>query len=113
MNWEFNIEHVEIWLKTEKIKMKPMRPQHLPVKSTFDQRWFGGRCPICTDRGFWGEKAGRLYNIGEIFENEWHLRRVGIPCGHSQNIDPMLTSLPTGQKSKKEGQKWLLTEKKI
>ena len=103
MNWEFNIEHVKIWLKTEKIKMKPIKPQHLPVKSGFDQRWFGGRCPICTDSGFSGEKAGRLYNIGEILEDEWHLRRVGIPCGHSQNINPMGTFLPTGQSSKKGG----------
>jgi hypothetical protein len=81
--WEFNLESVEIWLKTEKIKIKRIRSQHRPSKPIVDQRWFRGRCPICIDRGFSGEKAGRVYTLGEVSEGAWHLRRTGIPCGHS------------------------------
>jgi len=85
--WEFEIERVKIWLRSEKIAIKRINPRAFPKKPVFDQRWFGGRCPICADRGFPGEKAGRLYNFGEIFEEKWHLRRVGIPCGHSQDVN--------------------------
>ena len=81
--WEFDIERVKIWLKTEKIKIKRIKRNHSPRKSPWDQRWLGGRCPICADRGFPGEKAGRLYTLGEVLEGEWQLRRTGIPCGHS------------------------------
>src|SRR3972149_6771050 len=81
--WEFNIEEVKIWLKIEKIRIRRIKPNHLSTRSPLDQRWFGGRCPICTDRGFPGEKEGRLYPLGEVLEGEWHLRRTGYPCGHS------------------------------
>jgi len=88
--WEFDLERVKIWLKTEKIKIRRITPHYLPTRPLLDQRWFGKRCPICADRGFPGEKAGRLYIFGEIFEGQWHLRRTGIPCGHSQNLNYFL-----------------------
>jgi hypothetical protein len=82
--WEFDLEKVKIWLESKKIKIKRIRPQHSSTKPTFDQRWFKARCPICMDRGFLGEKAGKVYTLGEVLEGgEWHLRRSGIPCGHS------------------------------
>ena len=81
--WEFDLERVENWLETEKIKIKRIRSQHRPSKPIVDQRWFRGRYPICIDRGFSGEKAGRVYTLGEVSEGAWHLRRTGIPCGHS------------------------------
>ncbi len=84
--WKFNIEQVEIWLKAAKIRIKRNKANHSPRRSTLDKRWFGGRCPICIDRGFLGEKAGRLYTLGEVLEGEWHLRRTGIPCGHSMYV---------------------------
>jgi hypothetical protein len=86
--WEFDLGKVKIWLKTEKIKIKWIKPHHLPTRPLFDQRWFGGRCPICIDRGIPEEKAGRVYTLGEVLESgEWHLRRTGIPCGHSALLD--------------------------
>jgi hypothetical protein len=85
--WDFDIEEVKSWLKIEKIRMKRMGPHPLPTRPLFDQRWFGERCPICADRGFPGEKGGRLYIFGEVFEGQWHLRRTGVPCGHSQNLN--------------------------
>ena len=84
--WEFNLEEVRSWLKAEKIKIKTIGPHPLPSRPFFDQRWFGKRCPICMERGFPGERAGRLYTFGEVFEGAWHLRRTGIPCGHSANL---------------------------
>lgn len=84
--WEFEIEAVKSWLRRQKITLKKMNHRKFPSKPAFDQRWFGGRCPICADRGFPGEKAGRLYNFGEILEEKWCLRRVGIPCGHSLEV---------------------------
>ena len=85
--WEFTLERVEIWLETEEIKIKRIRPQHPPERPMFDQRWLRGRCPICIDRGFPGERAGRVYTLGEVSEGEWHLRRTGIPCGHSAYLN--------------------------
>ncbi len=82
--WEFDLEKVKIWLEGKKITIKRIRPQQSPTKPTFDRRWFKGRCPICFDRGVPGEKAGKVYTLGEVLEDgEWHLRRTGIPCGHS------------------------------
>ena len=81
--WEFNIERVKTWLKMERIRIRRIKANLWSARSPLDQRWFGGRCPICADRGFPGEKAGRLYTLGEVLEGEWHLRRSGIPCGHS------------------------------
>jgi len=84
--WEFELGKVKMWLKTEKIKIKKIKPQphHVPTRFLLDQRWFGKRCPICMDRGIAGEKAGKVYTLGEVLEDgEWHLRRTGIPCGHS------------------------------
>jgi hypothetical protein len=96
MGWEFDLERVEIWLETEKIKIRRMRPHHLSTRPIFDQRWFRERCPVCIDRGFPEEKAGRVYTLGEISEGEWHLRRTGIPCGHSAylNYTELLGSSP-------------------
>ena len=84
--WDFNIEQVKIWLKSENIKIRQIKTTHFHTGPLLDQRWFGGRCPICIDRGFPGEKAGRLYTLGEMLEGEWHLRRTGIPCGHSAHV---------------------------
>jgi hypothetical protein len=85
--WIFDLEKMKIWLETGKIKINRIRPQPSPQGPVFDQRWFGGRCPICIDRGFPGEKAGRVYTMGEVLEGEWHLRRTGIPCGHSTYLN--------------------------
>ena len=85
--WDFDLVKVKIWLKTEGIKIKRIWPHHLPIRPIFDQRWFGERCPMCIDRGFPGGKAGRLYTLGEVSEKEWHLRRTGIPCGHSSYLN--------------------------
>jgi hypothetical protein len=85
--WEFDPEQVRFWLKSEKIKVRLARTLPTPGRPLFDRRWQGTRCPVCTERGFSGEKAGRLYTFGEIFEGEWHLRRTGIPCGHSANLN--------------------------
>lgn len=85
--WEFDFEQVKFWLKSERIRIKPIRRRRLPERPLLDRRWFGNRCPVCTDRGFPGEKAGRLYTLGEVYEGEWHLRRAGIPCGHSANLN--------------------------
>ena len=86
IGWEFDLEKVKVWLKIEKIKIKRIKPKHSSTRLIFDQRWFKGRCPICIDKGFPGEKAGRLYTLGEVLEGEWHLRRTGIPCGHSMYL---------------------------
>jgi hypothetical protein len=85
--WEFEIEPVKFWLNNEKISIRRINHRALRKKPSFDRRWFGGRCPICADRGFSGEKAGRLYNFGGVFEKKLLLRRVGIPCGHSQEVN--------------------------
>ena len=87
LEWEFDIEKVEIWLKIEKIKKRRKSRIHSSVRPILDQRWFRERCPICIDRGFPGEKAGRVYTLGEVFEGKWHLRRTGIPCGHSADMN--------------------------
>ena len=86
LQWEYDPQEVRGWLKREKIRIKPIKPGNCCARPSFDQRWFGPRCPVCTDRGFEGEHAGRLYSFGEIFEGRWHLRRTGIPCGHSRNL---------------------------
>lgn len=87
--WEFDLEKVKIWLHTQKIKIREMKLGHTPTRHNSDQRWFGGRCPVCIDRGFPGEKAGRVYTLGEVSDGEWHLRRTGIPCGHSKYLKYM------------------------
>ncbi len=84
-NWEFDLEKVKVWLQTEKIKIKRITPRR-STRPTFDQRWFTERCPICIDRGFPEGKAGMVYTLGEVSEGEWHLRRTGIPCGHSAYV---------------------------
>ena len=81
--WEFDLEKVKVWLQVEKIKRKRIKPQHSPTRPILDQRWFKGRCPICIARGFSGEKAGWVYTLGEVSDGKWHIRRTGIPCGHS------------------------------
>ena len=85
--WDFDPDQVKFWLKSEKIRIRPMRRRRLPIEPSGDQRWLEKRCPVCADRGFPGEKAGRLYTLGEVLEGEWHLRRTGIPCGHSANVN--------------------------
>lgn len=82
--WEFNLDEVKNWLKTEKIRIRKKRPIFLQSGSIFSERWLEKRCPLCIARGFAGEKAGLLYNFGEVIAGRWHLRRTGIPCGHSQ-----------------------------
>jgi len=87
--WDFDIVSVRSWLRNEKIKTKhsgPRRSQARPA--AVDQRWFGGRCPVCADKGFLGEKAGKVYTLGEVSNGKWHLRRTGIPCGHSVCLTP-------------------------
>ena len=88
--WEFDLEKVKFWLETEKMRIKRIRPQRYssrPMSLMFDHRWFKGRCPVCIDRGFPAEKAGKVYTLGEVFDGEWQLRRTGIPCGHSVYLD--------------------------
>ena len=86
--WEFNLKKVKIWIKEEKIKIRRRRLLHRYQRREFDRRWLRDRCPICIDRGFAGEKAGRVYTLGEVLEGEWHLRRAAIPCGHSAFLNP-------------------------
>ncbi len=93
-SWEFDAEQVRMWLKSQGIKVRHIRPHAFPVRRRLDTRWLGSRCPICMDRGFLAEEAGRLYTFGEIFEGEWHLRRTGIPCGHSANLNYILPPPP-------------------
>ena len=81
--WEFDPRKVHGWLETQKMKINRIKHHRLPTRPLFDQRWFGERCPICIDRGIPGEKAGRVYTLGEVMEGKWHIRRTGIPCGHS------------------------------
>jgi hypothetical protein len=85
--WEFDLEKVKIWLESQKIKIKRMRPQPSSQKPKSDPLWFGERCPICMESGCHGEKAGKVYTMGEVLEGEWHLRRTAIPCGHSAYIN--------------------------
>ncbi len=84
-SWEFDLEKVTAWLQKEKIKIKikPTKRRRSSSTPRFDPRWLAERCPICIDRGLAGEKAGKVCTMGEVLENEWHLRRIGIPCGHS------------------------------
>lgn len=84
--WEFDLDQVKNWLRTEKIRIRKIKPAPALSSSVGSERWLGKRCPICVDRGFPGEKAGMLYNFGEVFAGRWHLRRTGIPCGHSQYL---------------------------
>lgn len=85
--WEFNLDEVKNWLKTEKIRIRKIKKPPPQPLLPFSQRWLEKRCPLCIDRGFSGEKAGLLYNFGEVIGGRWHLRRTGIPCGHSQILD--------------------------
>ena len=85
--WEFDLEKVNIWLESQRIKIKRIRLQRSSSRLSLDHRWFRGRCPICIDRGFPAEKAGKVYTLGEVSEGEWHLRRTGIPCGHSAYLN--------------------------
>ncbi len=103
--WEFDLEKMKTWLAGEKVKIKRTKPQHPFSRPKFDYRWFSGRCPICIDRGFSGEQAGRVYTMGEGSDGEWHLRRTGIPCGHSAYINPkeILTSSFVKDKKKSSG----------
>lgn len=80
--WDFDLARIKNWIKGEGIKISRRR-RHSPKLSPIDQRWFGGRCPVCIDRGFPGEKAGKVYTFGEVSEGKWHFRRTGVPCGHS------------------------------
>ena len=99
-DWDFDLEKVKIWLETQKIKVRRIKPRPLLTRPLFDQRWFGGRCPICIDRGFPGEKAGMVYTLGEVSEGEWHLRRTGIPCGHSAYLSYIEILSPFFRKDK-------------
>jgi len=85
--WEFDLEKVRRWLETAKTRIRRNRRPHSAPRAIFDPRWFGGRCPICIDKGFPAERAGRIYTLGEMLAGEWQLRRTGIPCGHSAYLD--------------------------
>ncbi len=86
--WIFDQEKIEAWLTAQNIKIKRIKAEPSSPQPGFDPRWLRSRCPICIDRGFPAEKAGKVYTLGEISEGEWHLRRAGIPCGHSVYLDP-------------------------
>lgn len=111
VEWEFDPEKVRVWLKAEKIRIAGIRPQHPPKRPKADRRWFKDRCPVCIDRGFPGEKAGRVYTLGEISEGEWHLRRTGIPCGHSAYLNPKVISYFRKSKSSPAGRDRLNLER--
>ncbi len=98
--WEFDLEKVRIWLGKERIKIKRVRRRHPSRRPVFDLRWFGDRCPICIERGFPGDRAGRIYTMGEVLEGEWHLRRTGIPCGHSIFLKQMRIMRPSARKGR-------------
>jgi hypothetical protein len=104
-SWDFDLEQVKTWLEGQKIKIKRIRPQPSSKKPTIDPHWFGGGCPICMESGFHGEKAGKVYTMGEVSEGERNLRRTGIPCGHSAylNYTEILSSSLAGDKTKKVG----------
>jgi hypothetical protein len=38
MQWEFNIEKVKFWLRNGKIKIKPIRSHHAPIRPRLDRR---------------------------------------------------------------------------
>ena len=38
MQWEFNIEKVKFWLRNGKIKIKPVRSHHAPIRPRLDRR---------------------------------------------------------------------------
>ncbi len=101
-NWDFDLGKIKIWLEEGTIKINRIKAQHCS-RPRFDQRWFRGRCPICIDRGVPEEKAGRVYTLGEVLEGEWHLRRTGIPCGHSAylNYIELLASFLAGNRIQK------------
>ncbi len=86
--WDFDLEKVRNWLESEKIKAHRLQRNHPSKRLVFDLGWLGDRCPICMKRGFFGERAGKVYTMGEVLEGEWHLRRTGIPCGHSVFLPP-------------------------
>ena len=99
VGWQFDLEKVNIWLENQKMRIKRIKLLPLSSSPMFDRRWFKERCPICIDRGFPGEKAGRVYTLGEVSEGEFHLRRTGIPCGHSAylNCTKILTDPLAGE----------------
>ncbi len=98
--WGFNIDKVRIWLEAERIHVGRVTPK-ASARPTVNEDWLSPRCPICSDRGFPGEKAGRVYTLGEFADGGWQLRRTGIPCGHSTYIpsrkEEMNTRLPEKQ----------------
>ena len=104
--WIFDLQKMKIWLVARAIKKKRIRLQRSPGRPVFDQRWFAGRCPICIDRGFSGEKAGRVYTLGEVLEGEWHLRRTGIPCGHSAYVNFLGLSWKSMQEERDTRRNW-------
>ncbi len=85
--WEFDLKRIKIWIENEKINVRRIPPWPLPIKPIFGQRWLRNHCPICIDRGFQEEEAGRVYTLGEVSGGRWNLRRTGIPCGHSADLN--------------------------
>ncbi len=104
--WQFDLQEVKIWLEEQKGRIKRTKLQPPSSKPTFDRRWFKERCPICIDKGFPREKAGRVYTLGEVSGGEFHLRRTGIPCGHSAYLSctQIFKSSLAGSNSKREVQ---------
>ena len=84
--WEFDIDKVKKWLRTDKIKIKGIKSGHLSERGSFGDRWLGNRCPECIEKGFAEEEAGRLYTIPGIVGGECYLRRSGFPCGHLSGL---------------------------
>lgn len=99
--WEFNIYKVRIWLEAARIQVGRMTAK--PSGRPFNEGWLSPRCPICIDRGFPGEKAGKVYTLGEFVDGKWHLRRTGIPCGHSAYVPFRKEEFHTNLAEKEEG----------
>ena len=83
--WIFDIQTVKKWLEEHKVKIRHAAKSS-PKKIKSDDRWLSRRCPKCMEKGFLGDKAGLLCTLGELIMGRWYWRRVGYPCGHSEEI---------------------------
>ena len=83
--WIFDLYAVKRWLKDNRIRIKT-NGKSRTKRTRLDMGWLNNRCPKCMEKGFQGEKAGLLVTLGEIVMGRWYWRRVGYPCGHSQEI---------------------------
>ena len=83
--WIFDLQAVQRWLKDNNIRLKG-NGKRRRRKPRSDVAWLDKRCPQCMEKGFFGEEAGLLVTLGEVFRGRWYWRRVGYPCGHSMEI---------------------------